>query len=461
MDSSKMLTELEAHLSNTQAKLYYPDDPEYTKLQVCFIDKPIQTLAIVRPQTAEDVSSILQFCLKNDVDFCVRTGGHDCASRTLVKGALVIDMRDIKHVTISDDKQTARVGGGILSGELCEILGKEGLTTPVGTIGSVGYTGWATLGGYGPLTSHYGMGVDQILAAKIVNANGEIQDADADMLVGIRGGGGSLGIIVELTIKVYPIGTILFSTIIFESSDLPTTLTSYTNYYESLLKTNQFPIHLQLQPFILEIPNLGTVLMIGATWHGDKEEGHAWIKNIASAAPCVMQSTEETTMAALLEKNDKAFAGPFLGRVFTVSFKTLTEKTISILSKYSANAPGGGAMFAYHTLLSTQEPVKSVLGTRARHHMLEIYALTKDKDVAEQREKWGREVKAELEREDGDNVLEGSYVSLGEHGEDLKRVYGRHYETLLGLKRRFDPENVFKHSIPRLVIADQKIVEAE
>ena len=77
-----------------------------------------------------------------------------------------------------------------------------------GTIASVGYTGWATLGGYGPLTSHYGMGVDQILGAKIVNANGEIRDADEEMIVGIRGAGGSLGIIVELTIKVYPISTV-------------------------------------------------------------------------------------------------------------------------------------------------------------------------------------------------------------------------------------------------------------
>ena len=52
------------------------------------------------------------------------------------------------------------------------------------------------------------MGVDQIVGAKVVNANGEIQDADEELLVGIRGGGGSLGIIVELTIKVYPLSTV-------------------------------------------------------------------------------------------------------------------------------------------------------------------------------------------------------------------------------------------------------------
>lgn len=74
---------------------------------------------------------------------------------------------------------------------------------------SVGYVGWSTLGGYGSMTARYGLGVDQICGAKIVNAKGEIQDASDEMLVGIRGGGGTLGIIVELTIKVYPLDKVM------------------------------------------------------------------------------------------------------------------------------------------------------------------------------------------------------------------------------------------------------------
>lgn len=69
----------------------------------------------------------------------------------------------------------------------------------------MGYVGWSTLGGYGPFSTCYGLGVDQIVAAKVVNAEGQIVDADNDMLTGIRGGGGTLGVITELTIKVYPL----------------------------------------------------------------------------------------------------------------------------------------------------------------------------------------------------------------------------------------------------------------
>jgi FAD/FMN-containing dehydrogenase len=88
-------------------------------------------MAIAKPQNADDVAAVVQFCLKNNVGFSVRSGGHDCAARTLVDGTLVIDMRDINHVVVSEGNRSAKVGGGILIGELAKTLGKEKLATPV------------------------------------------------------------------------------------------------------------------------------------------------------------------------------------------------------------------------------------------------------------------------------------------------------------------------------------------
>ncbi|KAF9768373.1 hypothetical protein IL306_014342 [Fusarium sp. DS 682] len=427
--TSSLLPKLKAHLAHTQAKLYEPDEAGYKQAEQCFIEKEVQTLGVVRPQNADEVASVLQFCLEHNVEFSVRGGGHDCTNRTLVNGALMIDMRDIKHVAVSEDKQSARVGGGILSGDLLGALGEHGLATPSGTVASVGYTGWATLGGYGPLASHYGLGVDQILGAKIVNARGEIQDANEELLIGIRGGGGSLGLIVELTIKVYPIN--------------------------KLLESGELPVHLQLQPIIADIPGQNPSFMVMATWHGeDKEEGRSWMKKIAQAGNVVMETTREITLAQLLEDNEKLVVWPSYGRVYTLNVKRLTEKSIEILARHCANAPGESLIFSYHTLRSAQEPEqKSVFGTRARHHMLEIYAILPDKAIAEERVKWAAKVKADLQAEDAENILEGSYISLGSHEDvDVKKVYGKHYDTLAALKRKYDPGNVFKHSIPRLVL---------
>jgi FAD/FMN-containing dehydrogenase len=53
--------------------------------------------------------------------------------------------------------------------------------------------------------ANYGLGVDQILGAKVVNSEGRIIEADEKMLQVIRGGGGALGVIVAMTIKTYPL----------------------------------------------------------------------------------------------------------------------------------------------------------------------------------------------------------------------------------------------------------------
>lgn len=126
-------------------------------------------------------------------------------NRSFANGAVTIDMRDIAYVKVDKESQSARVGGGILIQDLIAQLDKEGLVTATGTIPVVGYVGWATHGGYGILSPNYGLGADQILGARVVNAQGEIIDADEKLLKGIRGGGGTFGVIVELTIKVYPL----------------------------------------------------------------------------------------------------------------------------------------------------------------------------------------------------------------------------------------------------------------
>jgi len=114
-------------------------------------------------------------------------------------------MRDIAYVNVDKQCSTAKVGGGVLLAGLAKALAKEGLATAIGTNTSVGYVGWATYGGYGPFSANYGLGVDQIVGAKLVDANGKIVEADERLLKGIRGAGGVFGVIVELTIKVYPL----------------------------------------------------------------------------------------------------------------------------------------------------------------------------------------------------------------------------------------------------------------
>jgi FAD/FMN-containing dehydrogenase len=204
------LVELETFLKDhPQIKLATTSSPDYAALRDIFcLDNNEVPFAIVRPQSVNDVSLLVQFAKSKEIKFVVRTGGHSLFGHSQVEDALTIDMRDITYVRVQDGKSSAKVGGGTLQVDLAANLSTEGLATPIGTVSSVGYVGWAAYGGYGPFSAHFGLGVDQILSATVVNWKGEVVEADETLIKGIRGAGGVFGIIVEVTIKVYPLPTV-------------------------------------------------------------------------------------------------------------------------------------------------------------------------------------------------------------------------------------------------------------
>lgn len=194
----------------------FPSFPWYTLKDLGFRESrqtycasnPAIPRAILRPQNAEDVSAIVSFARQLNIPFSVRTGGHDLYGRSIVHDALCIDMRDIEFVEIASDRKTAVVGGGVRFGKLLTELHRFGLTTPHGSVPAIGYVGWASLGGYGCSSTNFGLGVDQIVDAEVVNDQGEIVRADEQMLKGIRGAGGNFGIVTSLRIKVYEVNTV-------------------------------------------------------------------------------------------------------------------------------------------------------------------------------------------------------------------------------------------------------------
>lgn len=161
--------------------------------------------AIVTPRTDEQVRKIVVFCVAEKLAPVVRAGAHDMFGRWTALDAVCIDLRYLSTIKVSDDKKTAKIGGGVTGLNLLEELAKHDLQVPVGGCGFVGYTGWCMATGFGPYIHSYGVGADQIVGARVVNAKGELVQADEGILKGLRGGGGNFGVVVELEIKTYPL----------------------------------------------------------------------------------------------------------------------------------------------------------------------------------------------------------------------------------------------------------------
>lgn len=193
-------------LSQAGIPLLTSQDAEFTQTLNSYTGIPNGKPTVVAlPTTSEQVAVIVTLCIETNSDMVVRGGGHDTFGRFSAHNAVVIDLRKLNAVVVSEDKSTVRVGGGVTASRVLDELEKHGLQVPVGSCGSVGFTSWCLVGGLGPYSESYGLGADQIVGAKMVDARGRLVDADERLLKGLRGGGGCLGVVVELTVKAYPL----------------------------------------------------------------------------------------------------------------------------------------------------------------------------------------------------------------------------------------------------------------
>ncbi|KAL2859290.1 oxidoreductase [Aspergillus pseudodeflectus] len=446
-------------------KYFPPSSSEFDSLRQVWNTSGAGTpLAIVQPQSARDVAALIKFVKANSVPFTLRSGGHNLEGRSSVNEALQIDLRALNSVAVAPDRKSATVGGGILQGELGNKLWEEGLATATGSVPSVGYTGWATYGGYGPFSSHWGLGVDQIIGATIVDANGEIQTAGRDLLQGIRGAGGLFGVIVQLTVKVYPLTGFLAGPIIFDSIDIAKTFVDFNTAYTNLLDTEGLPPQLTVQRIVFNSPH-GRAFAALFVWSGSEsqiDEGKRWAERIASLAPCTMNLVGPTTIPEWFAGSAHLPTGVY-GSAWTHNLARIPETIAEVIGRNLARLPTDPAtMFSLHQLRRgpsterTGSEVSSVFATREPHYMLEILGYAAVASAQEEAEKWAAQMAAEIQEVDPENVLPTTYISLynarrgGSPSRVLDKVYQANAQVVRALKARFDPGNLFSLAVPAM-----------
>ncbi|KAL4879719.1 D-lactate dehydrogenase [Aspergillus karnatakaensis] len=445
-------------------------------------------LAVVSPHSATDISALITFTRAHNIPITIRAGGHNLEGRALVNGALLIDLRAFTAVSISPDRKTATVGGGILQAELASKLWDEGLATPTGAVPGVGYVGWAMYGGYGPFSSKWGLGVDQIVGATVVTADGAIVSLSEgdELLAGIKGGGGLFGVIVDVTIKVYPLTTLLAGPIIFDSLDIPASLKTFNNAYAALLQETPPPPDLSLQQIIFNAPT-GRTFAVIFVWSSSSPsdssltEGLEWSKKIESLAPVAVNLVSETTIPNWFAGNASLVPENVFGSAWTMNVTAIEGGVLDVFAQGVKNMPSDPVtMVSIHELRSVSPSVSSssseggsgsgsrfnsVFDPRARrnHYMLEIlgFATIDSEDVRGGAEAWAGGMAgavAEVAGREG-TLLENVYVSLFDSRRVTREgllgmVFGENVDVVRRLKGRVDPEGVFRLAVPEVEVTE-------
>ena len=125
----------------------------------------------------------------------------------------MIDLSGMRALDIDADAKTVWVETGITAAEYTSAVGERGRATGLGDTGSVGIGGITLAGGIGFLVRKYGLTIDNLFAAEVVTAEGEIvqvsEESEPDLFWAIRGGEGNFGVVTRLQLRLHEISEIV------------------------------------------------------------------------------------------------------------------------------------------------------------------------------------------------------------------------------------------------------------
>lgn len=165
---------------------------------------------VARPLDAADVLTAVKWGVAHGVPLRARSGGHSYAGYSTLSGGIVLDLRNLRGISVNVGARTATIGAGAQLIDAYSALAARGVTIPAGSCPSVGIAGHALGGGMGLAGRRFGLTADNLLSARIVTADGRLITASPqehpDLYWALRGGGGgNFGVVTSFTFRVHRI----------------------------------------------------------------------------------------------------------------------------------------------------------------------------------------------------------------------------------------------------------------
>jgi len=176
---------------------------------------------VVRPRDADEVAAAVRHAVHHGLAVSVRSGGHSALGHGTNTDGLVLDLAHLDTVEIVHaGRRLVRVGGGATWGQVAAALDPHGLGLTSGDTKDVGVGGLTLGGGIGWMVRKHGLAIDNLVAARVVTADGRVvtasPDKNPDLFWALRGGGGNFGVVVELDFIAQPVTTVHYGTVAYQ-----------------------------------------------------------------------------------------------------------------------------------------------------------------------------------------------------------------------------------------------------
>jgi FAD/FMN-containing dehydrogenase len=408
---------------------------------------------IVRCTCTGDIAAAVDFAREQELPISVKGGGHDYAGNTVGEGALLVDLGLMRNVTVNPQSRVAVADGGATWADVDAATQPHALATPGGTVSTVGIAGFTLGGGQGWLTRKFGLAADNLLSAEVVTASGEVVRASSnenpDLYWALRGGGGNFGIVSRFEYRLHPFGPdILAGQVIYPLERAGDLLRWYRDHMKSA------PDEVGVFPFLLRIPSLPDfpaeirgklVLDFVIAYAGPVADAEVHLAPFRKQGKPVMDTVGVVPYTALQQAFD---AGMAKGNRWYSRFLQLEDMPDAFIDRLLGKLePFPGAFTAVY--LGAQGGAAGRVAADAtpyphRHVAdgLHIFPGWTDSGEDAAIMDWARGLYESLEP-----FAEGGvYVNMLAEDERarLPQAYGPNFERLAALKKKWDPENLFR-----------------
>ena len=207
-----------------RGRLVRPSDADYDQARAIWNGAHDRYPALVAQCAGvSDVIRALEFARSEELTVAVRSGGHSIPGYSNVDGGLVIDLSPMQGVRVDPVRRVARAEAGVTWRSFDHETQAFGLATTGGLVSSTGIAGLTLGGGIGWLMRKHGLAADNLIAADLVTADGRLvhasKDDNADLLWGLRGGGGNFGVVTSLEYQLHEVGPMITGGAVFYPAD--------------------------------------------------------------------------------------------------------------------------------------------------------------------------------------------------------------------------------------------------
>lgn len=445
---------LEAFAASLRGQMLHAGDEGYDQARSVWnamIDR--RPGLIVRCVGAADVIASVKFARENKLLVAVRGGGHNIAGSAVCDGGLMIDLSMMKSVRVDKVARRAWVEPGALLSDVDKETQAFALAVPTGINSTTGIAGLTLGGGFGWTTRKLGLTIDNLLSADVVTADGELVRASTsehpDLFWALRGGGGNFGVVTAFEFKLHKLGPqVLSGLVVHPFDDAKSVLQQYRKVLEDAPDELTCWTVMRKAPPLPFLPaqwHWKEVLVLAMCYCGDLEAGEKATKALRGIGKPIVDVVGPNPFAGWQTAFDPLLQPGARNYWKSHDFIDLPDSTIDILDKAIRTLPGPECeIFIGHVggAAGRVATDATAFPQRNSHFVMNVHARWREASMDKACMGWARDIYETTKPQ----AVGTAYINFmpGDEADRVEAAYGGNYARLLEVKRKYDPDNLFR-----------------